>query len=80
VVDSADLRTRYAWLETRPPGGLWWLDVDHEVLSRDAVLTTGVIGWVDAPEAPDTTLITYTGLLVRTAEGWKIRHEHESTN
>lgn len=80
ALDSAALRTRYAWLETQPPGDLWWLEVDHDVLGRDAVLTTGIIGWVDTPEAADTTLITYTGLLVRTADGWRIRHEHESTS
>ncbi|NNM33014.1 MAG: SgcJ/EcaC family oxidoreductase [Gemmatimonadetes bacterium] len=74
-----ELVERYQWLHESPPGDLWWIQVDHEVLGPDAALTTGIIGWLDAPNAADTLLISYTGLMVRTEDGWRIRHEHEST-
>lgn len=76
----AELIERYQWLHESPPGDLWWIRVDHEVLGADAALTTGVIGWLDAENVTDTLLISYTGLMVRTDVGWRIRHEHESTS
>lgn len=76
----AQMIERYQWLHESPPGDLWWTQVDHDVLGQDAVLTTGIIGWLSPQNAADTLLISYTGLVVRTDDGWRIRHEHESTS
>ena len=75
----AEMIERYQWLHESPPHDLWWIRVYHDVLGADAALTTGVIGWLDAQNVADTLLISYTGLMVRTDDGWRIRHEHEST-
>ena len=78
--DPAQMRERYEWLNTSPPAELWWDEVHHEVLGRDAVLTTGIIGWLGEVASQDTLWITYTGVLVRTGDGWRVIHEQESTN
>ncbi len=52
----------------------------NDVLSEDAVLTTGVIGWLSEAQSTDTLWITYSGVSVRTPEGWRVIHEQESTN
>ncbi|HTH55626.1 MAG TPA: nuclear transport factor 2 family protein [Cyclobacteriaceae bacterium] len=54
-----------------------WEDLQVDALAEDAALVTANFYWYSRGTA-DTAKLSYTGLLVKTRQGWKIKHEHES--
>jgi hypothetical protein len=59
------------------PKSFEWKDISIEVLSPDAAVVVGRFEW--QAESGDAFLYSYTGLLVKTSTGWRIRVEDEST-
>ncbi len=55
-----------------------WSDLSYEVIAPNAVLVAGKFVW-KAPTRPDTTVFSYTNLLVLHAGQLRIRLEDEST-
>lgn len=54
-----------------------WEDIRVDALAQDAALVTANFYWYSRGAA-DTAKLSYTGLLIKTQDGWKIKHEHES--
>jgi len=54
-----------------------WEDMRVDVLAEDAVLVTTNFYW-HSRDMTDTAKLSYTGVLIKTQNGWKIKHEHES--
>lgn len=54
-----------------------WSDVWVEPIGENTALVTSLFHQ-HLKDEPDTTRFAYTGLLVKTKSGWKIKHEHES--
>lgn len=54
-----------------------WEGTRVDVLTEDAALVTAYFYWHSSRMA-DTAKFSYTGLLIKTPNGWKIKHEHES--
>ena len=48
-----------------------------ELLSDSSAMVNAEIFW-HMKDSPDTSRILYTAVLLKSAKGWKIRHEHES--
>ncbi len=54
-----------------------WENTRIDILSKDAALVNSFYYWHDK-NSPDTTKFSYTGVFLKTNNGWKITNEHES--
>lgn len=70
-----EIHQRYAqsW---RPPVSVAWRDMSYEAVGEHAVLVIGLLDW----GTPDAGVVTfsYSGLLLRDGQSFKIRLEDES--
>lgn len=75
-VSYDQIKDRYLtkWLG---PKSFTWKDLSVEVLSKDSAVVTGLFEW--QTESGTTLNYSYTGLLIRQEEKWRIRLEDEST-
>jgi hypothetical protein len=74
-VSFKDNQNRYltSWVG---PKSFHWKDLSIEVVSGDAAVVTGLFEWQDGSGI--NAVISYTGLLVKKGDQWKIRLEDES--
>ena len=72
--DTMAARYRTRW---QGPAFFEWSDLSYEVIAPSAVVVAGKFLW-KAPSRPDTTRVSYTGLLVLHAGQLRIRLEDES--
>lgn len=74
-VSFEDSKNRYLNRWT-PPKSFAWKDLSFEILSKDAAAVVGLFDWQAATGEKAT--LSYTALLVKQPDGWRIRVEDES--
>jgi hypothetical protein len=74
---SAEIDARYRGAGWQPPAWFAWDGMEFEQLNDRQVAATGHFRWVSRGQA-DTTRMIYFGLLENTADGLRIRIEHET--
>jgi hypothetical protein len=73
----AEIDARYRGAGWQPPAMFAWEGLEFEQLNDRQVAATGHFRWLSAGQA-DTTRMIYFGLLENTADGLRIRIEHET--
>jgi hypothetical protein len=73
----AEIDARYRGPGWQPPARFAWEGLEFEQLNDRQLAATGHFLWVSAGQA-DTTRMIYFGLLESTADGLRIRVEHET--
>ncbi|MFO6448722.1 hypothetical protein ACLBKU_16435 [Erythrobacter sp. NE805] len=76
LLDFAALTERYLGAAWQPPARFAWADLRIELVGSAGALAVGQFVWERANGRRE--LISYTGLLLRVEEAWKIRLEDEN--